>query len=214
MNKEEWIPITKLGRLVKEGKITSMSDALHRGLPLREPEIVDTLLPDIEEQVINVNLVQRMTDSGRRVKFLVFAVVGNRNGFVGIGKAKTKETRQSIIKAVRNAKINLIEVTRGCGSWECRCGMPHTVPCEVTGKSGSVKVVIKPAPRGVGIVSGGIIKPILELAGIKDAWTFTKGKTRTTINFGNAAFECLRRTSLIKIQDEFIPKLGVKTGSV
>ncbi|MCD6461184.1 MAG: 30S ribosomal protein S5, partial [Thermoplasmata archaeon] len=87
----EWEPKTKLGRLVREGKIDNIHDALHSGLPLREPEIVDVLLPEMEDVVLDVNMVQRMTDSGRRVRFSVTVAVGNGDGYVGVGSAKGQE---------------------------------------------------------------------------------------------------------------------------
>ena len=87
----EWTPKTKLGKLVQQGKITTMSDAFKTRLQLREPEIVDILLPDMEDNVLDVNMVQRMTDSGRRVKFSVTCVVGNNDGFVGLARLKGKD---------------------------------------------------------------------------------------------------------------------------
>ncbi|HEC32377.1 MAG TPA: 30S ribosomal protein S5, partial [Deltaproteobacteria bacterium] len=143
----EWEPKTKLGRLVRSGKITTMHDALKTGLPLREPEIVDVLLPDLEDEVLDVNMVQRMTDSGRRVKFVITVAVGNKDGYVGLAQAKGKEVGASIRKAIENAKLQIIEIRRGCGSWECGCGQPHTVPFVITGKSGSVEITLRPAPR-------------------------------------------------------------------
>jgi small subunit ribosomal protein S5 len=208
----EWEPQTRLGRMVKAQKISSMSKALRSGLVLREPEIVDFLLPNLEEKVIDINLVQRMTDSGRKVSFLVVAVVGNRDGFVGLGETKAKETRLSIVKAAREAKLNLIEVTRGCGSWECGCGTPHSFPFKVKGKSGSTEVTFKPAPRGVGLVVGEVIRPILELAGIKDVWAFSKGRTRTTINYAKAAFDALKQTSQLRVSAKQIKLLSIKRG--
>ena len=71
MSDEEWIPKTRLGKMVKNGEITSMSQALKSGMPIKEVEIVDALLPDMYDEVLDVNMVQRMTDSGRRVKFRV-----------------------------------------------------------------------------------------------------------------------------------------------
>jgi len=70
----DWMPKTRLGKLVVEGKITTMTEALQTGLPLREPEVVDILLPDLADEVLDVNMVQRMTDSGRRVKFAISSV--------------------------------------------------------------------------------------------------------------------------------------------
>jgi len=211
---EDWVPKTRLGKLVSNGEITSMSAALKSGLPLREVEIVDMLLPDIEDEVIDVNMVQRMTDSGRRTKFRIVVVVGNKNGFVGIGQAKGKEVGISIRKGVDKAKLNLIEVNRGCGSWECGCGTPHTLPFKVEGKCGSVRIMLKPAPRGLGLSVGNVAKTVLRLAGIEDAWGFTKGSTRTTINYAMAVYEALKNTSIHKTPDEMKTNLHIVSGSV
>lgn len=210
----EWIPKTVLGKAVKEGKIKTMSEALKLKLPLREPEIVDILLPNLEEQVLDVNMVQRMTDSGRRVKFGITVVVGNSNGFVGLGHAKGSEVGPSIRKAIDNAKLHVIEVRRGCGSWECGCWSPHSLPFAVTGKSSSTVVTLKPAPKGVSLAAGETAKHILRLAGIKDIWVSTKGQTRTTINFAKATFDALRKTAWTKVMKEQIEKLKIASGSV
>ena len=127
----DWVPKTRLGQMVLNGEITTMSDALATKLPLREPEIVDILLPDLKDEVIDLNMVQRMTDSGRRVRFAVTCIVGNGDGFIGIGRAKGKEVGPSIKKAIDNAKLNMIEIKRGCGSWQCGCGQAHSLPFEV-----------------------------------------------------------------------------------
>jgi len=208
-----WTPKTKLGRMVKNGQITNISDALKSGLPLREPEIVDLLLPDLKDEVIDVNMVQRMTDSGRRVKFVITVAVGNSDGFIGFGQAKGKEVGSSIRKAIENAKLNLIEIRRGCGSWECGCGTPHTVPFSVTGKSGSVEVTLKPAPRGISLATGNVAKKILALAGIKDCWAFTKGKTKTTVNYAKAVFNALVKNAEMRIMQDAIKKVGIISGN-
>jgi small subunit ribosomal protein S5 len=199
-----WEPKTRLGKLVVEGKITNMSQALRSNLPLREAEIVDALLPDIQEEVIDVRMVQRMTDSGRRTKFSVVVAVGNGDGYVGVGMAKAKETGMAIRKAIVYAKLNLIEVKRGCGSWECGCGMPHSVPFKVTGKAGSVRVTLKPAPKGVGLAVGDVAKTILRLAGIKDVWGFTTGHTKTTVNYAMATFDALKQTSIVRVNSRLV----------
>ncbi|MGQ0535982.1 MAG: 30S ribosomal protein S5 [Methanobacteriota archaeon] len=210
----DWEPKTELGRKVKSGEITTMSQALRSRLPLREAAIVDILLPTCEDDVIDVNMVQRMTDSGRRVRFRVTAVVGNRDGFVGIGMTKGKEVGPAIRKAIDAAKLNLIEIRRGCGSWECGCYTPHTVPFEVTGKMASSTITLKPAPRGVGLAVGDVAKQVLQLAGIKDVWCLTNGQTRTTINFARATFDALLRTSQVRVRDEDKEKLKILEGSV
>ncbi len=195
---EGWIPKTRLGRLISEGKITTFDDAVATGFPIKEPEIIDSLLSELTDEVLDINMVQRMTDSGRRVKFRAAVAIGNREGYVGFAEGKDLQAGPAIRKAIEIAKLNLIKVQRGCGSWECGCGEAHTVPYIVKGKAGSVTVELKPAPRGVGIASGGTAKKVLELAGIKDVWTRSSGQTRTTINFASATFEALKGTTTIR----------------
>ncbi len=207
-----WEPKTKLGRLVKAGEVKNVTDALKTGLPIREPEIIDTLIPDLSDEVIDVNMVQRMTDSGRRVKFVITVAVGNNDGYIGLAQAKGKEVGSSIRKAIDRAKLNLIEIRRGCGSWECGCGKAHTVPFNVDGKSGSVRVTLKPAPQGVGLAVGDVAKKILTLAGIQDCWAFTKGKTRTTVNYAKAVFNALEKNIEMRVLSEEIKKVGIITG--
>ena len=210
----EWVPMTKLGQMVASGEITTMHEALRTGLPLREAEIVDLLLPNMEDEVLDVNMVQRMTDSGRRVRFSITVVVGNRDGYVGLGQFKGKEVGPSIRKAISNAKVNIIEVKRGCGSWECGCGTPHTIPFQVEGKSSSVDVVLKPAPRGVGLAVGEVAKHILRLAGFEDVWGFTSGQTRTTVNYAKAVFAALEQMREIRVRQGQATALGIREGSV
>lgn len=196
---EEWVPLTGLGRKVAAGEITSIDEVLASGRPIKEPQIVDLLVPDLEDEVLDINMVQRMTDSGRRVKFRTVVVVGNRNGYVGFGQGKDAQVGNAIQKAITNAKLNLIKVSRGCGSWECGCETAHSIPIEVTGKAGSVRVTLKPSPQGIGLVTGDIPKKVLQLAGIKDVWAFNRGQTRTTINYAKATFEALRQTNIVRI---------------
>ncbi len=210
----EWVPKTKLGRLVKSGEIKTMKSALKSGLPIREPEIADVLIGEINDEVIDVNMVQRMTDSGRRIKFVITVAVGNNDGFVGIGQAKGKEVGSSIRKAIDDAKLNIIEIRRGCGSWECGCRKPHTVPYAVTGKSGSVEITLKPAPRGIGLATGGVAKKILTLAGIEDCWAFTSGKTKTTVNYAKAVFNALEQNIEMRIMPNEIKSIGIISGSI
>jgi len=195
---EEWIPLTGLGRRVAAGEVTSIDEVLASGRPIKEPQIVDVLLPDLEDEVLDINMVQRMTDSGRRVKFRTTVVVGNRNGYVGFGQGKDVQVGNAIQKAIADAKLNLIKVSRGCGSWECGCDAAHSIPFEVTGKAGSVRVTLNARPS-IGLVTGDIPKKVLALAGIKDVWAFNRGETRTTINYAKATFEALRKTNMVRI---------------
>jgi small subunit ribosomal protein S5 len=196
--KEEWVPLTGLGKMVASGEITSIDQVLESGRPIKEPQIVDAFLPDLEDEVLDITMVQRMTDSGRRVKFRAVVVVGNRNGYIGFGQGKDAQVGDAIKKAIADAKTRVIKVHRGCGSWECGCNLTHSIPMEVEGAAGSVRVTLKPAPQGIGLVTGNISKKVLELAGIRDAWTFSRGQTRTTINFAKATFNALKATSMIR----------------
>ncbi len=180
--------------MVKEGRISSIKEIFDQNLIIREPEIVDYLLPNLKHEVLDVTIVQKQTDAGEVSKFRVVVVIGNFDGYVGLGVGKAKQIRQAIDKALREAKLNITPVRRGCGSWVCSCTDPHSVPFKVEGKSGSVKIMLVPAPKGTGLVAGDVAKVILRYAGISDVWTWSKGETRTTINFAYATFDALRRT--------------------
>jgi small subunit ribosomal protein S5 len=199
---EQWVPKTRLGKLVQEGKITSIEEVFTEGLPIKEPQIVDALIPEIKEEVINISLVQKQTDAGEKSRFKAIVAVGNREGYIGLGSGKASQVRTAIEKGAAEARLNLIPVRRGCGSWECGCGKPHSVPFQVEGKCGGVKVVIVPGPRGLGIVASEVAKVILGLAGIKDCWTRSYGSTRTVPSLAYAIFDALKKTySLITPTD-------------
>ncbi|MFC2174945.1 30S ribosomal protein S5 [archaeon] len=188
----EWVPKTRTGKLVLSKDITSIEQIYERNLPILEPEIIDMLVPDLQEEVLNVKAVQRTTDSGRKRSFLVTAAVGNKSGYVGVGTGRGLNVRPAIQKAVEHAKLNVISIRQGCGSWECGCGRGHSVPYKSDGKCGSVRMTLIPAPKGTGIVAGGSAKKVLELAGIQDVWTKTKGDTRTVFNFAAATLDALK----------------------
>lgn len=209
----DWTPKTKLGRMVMQGEITTIGDALATGLPFREPEVVDILLPEMEDEVLDVNMVQRMTDSGRRVNFVITCVVGNQDGFVGLGRSRGREVGPAIRRAIDDAKIHIIQVKRGCGSWECGCYRSHSLPYKVVGKSGSVEVTLKPAPQGVGLAVGDVAKSVLRLGGLSDVWGAARGHTKTTVNYAVAAFEALKATARVKVRAEDAERLKIKAGA-
>ncbi|NAZ25664.1 30S ribosomal protein S5 [Thermofilum sp.] len=190
----EWQPRTLLGKMVLEGKIKSIDEIFAKNIPIKEVEIIDTLLPDLKSEVISVGFVQRQTDSGEVSQYQVTVVVGNENGYVGVGMGKSRQIGVAIEKATRRAKLNIIPVRRGCGSWECLCGKPHSIPYKVEGKAGSVKIELIPAPRGVGIVASDVAKTVLRLAGISDVWSRSYGETRTTHNMAKAVYNALKKT--------------------
>jgi len=199
---DEWVPVTSVGRMVKEGQITSIEDLFQLALPIKEPQIIDILLPNLQEEVIDINLVQKQTDAGEKSRFKATVIVGNGDGYVGIGEGKAPEIGPAIRKAILRGKLNITPIRRGCGSWECGCKDPHSVPFKVEGKAGSVRVTLLPAPKGVGLVTADTIKVVLRLAGIHDVWSRTRGHTRTTLNFAYAVYDALKKTySIMTPQD-------------
>jgi small subunit ribosomal protein S5 len=187
-----WVPRTKLGKLVNEGKVTSLGEIFKSGQRVREAEIVKKLLPELRNEVVGVSVVQKQTDAGELTRFMAVVAVGNGAGWFGVGKGKAMQTREAIDKATNNALLNIIPVKLGCGSWECRCGTPHSVPYRIRGKAGSVTVEILPGPRSLGLVAGPALKNLLQLAGVKDAWIRTFGSTNTMSSLANAVYDAFR----------------------
>jgi small subunit ribosomal protein S5 len=190
---QPWLPKTRLGALVAEGKITSLAEIFESGQKIKEAEIIRQLAPDMKTNVVSVGIVQKQTDAGEVTKFAAVVAVGNEAGWFGVGRGKAVQMRNAIDKATNDAFLNVIPVKLGCGSWECRDGRPHSVPFRVTGKGGSVRVEIIPAPRGLGLVAGETVRNLLTLAGIKDAWTRTYGSTSTSSSIANAVYDALKR---------------------
>jgi small subunit ribosomal protein S5 len=194
-----WTPKTRVGVLIREGKIKSIDEIFSEGLSIQEPEVVDLLLPDLQQEVIGINLVQRQTDAGEKSRFKAVVAVGNLNGYVGIGQGRARQVRAAIEKAVQDAKVNITPVRRGCGSWECNCKQLHSLPFKVSGKCGGVYVELLPGPRGLGLVAGDVAKVILKLAGVKDCWTKVRGSTRTTTSLALATFNALMSTYKLNV---------------
>lgn len=136
--------------------------------------------------------VQKQTQAGQRTRFKAIIAVGDQNGHVGLGVKCSKEVATAIRGAIILAKLSILPVRRGY--WGNKIGAPHTVPCKVTGKCGSVTVRLIPAPRGTGLVSAPVPKKLLTMAGIKDCWTCSKGCTGTLGNFAKATFEAMAQT--------------------
>ena len=189
-----WIPKTDLGKKVVSGEIDSMEKILSNGLRIQEAGIVKKLLPDLNTEVIDVGIIQKMTPNGQSTRFKALVAAGNENGWLGIGMGKSKQMRIAIEKANNAAYLNVSPVKLGCGSWECRCEEKHSIPYKVSGRGGSVTIEILPAPRGLGLVAGTKIRNLLKLAGIKDAWTTAKGSTSTMNSTSKAVLQCLRHT--------------------
>ena len=201
---ETWVPRTKLGKMIIGGQISSMEELFMEGLKIREPEIVDTLLPDLQEEVINIGLVQKQSDAGEKSQFRAIVVVGNKDGYVGLGSGKGKQVRSAIEKAAIDARLNINPVRRGCGSWECGCGKHHSLPFQVRGECGGVEIVLIPGPRGLGTVASEGAKIILGLAGVKDCWTKSFGSTRTVPSFAYAVFDALKKTYQLVTPNDWV----------
>lgn len=190
---EKWVPATKLGRLVQQGKIKSLEQIYLFSLPVKEYQIVDYFLGTaLKDEVMKIMPVQKQTRAGQRTRFKAFVVVGDYNGHVGLGVKCAKEVATAIRGAIILAKTACIPVRRGY--WGNRIGKVHTVPMKVTGSCGSVTVRLVPAPRGAGIVAARTPKKVLQMAGIEDCYTCSRGSTKTLGNFVKATFYALSQT--------------------
>merc|ERR1712127_416178 len=161
---KEWVPVTKLGRLVKDGKIGSIEDIYLHALPIKEYQIIDVFFQpgSLKDEVMKIHPVQKMTSAGQRNRFVCYVLVGDQNGHIGLGSKCAKEVATAIRGGIIAAKMALIPVRRGY--WGNRLGAPHTVPMKCAGKSGSVRIRLVPAPRGSGVVGSPTMKKILQFA--------------------------------------------------
>ncbi len=224
---EKWKPKTLMGKKVKEGTVTNVNDFLDRGEKILEPEIIDALFPDLQNDLLLIGQAkgkfgggqrrvfrqtQKKTNEGNKPHFGTLAVVGNGNGYVGIGYGKSRETVPAREKAVRKAKLNLMKIRRGCGSWQCYCKEAHSLPYKIEGKCGSVSITLRPAPKGTGLRADREVAKILKLAGIRDIWSKSLGQTRTKINLINATMDALQKNMQTKIKPQEREALGVVDG--
>lgn len=186
------MPVTKLGRLVKANKIRSIEEIYLHSLPVKEAEIVEFFLKDLEDEVMKIMPVQKQTSAGQRTRFKAFVAVGDKDGHVGLGVKCASEVANAIRGALTLAKLSVVPVRRGF--WGIRVGKPHTVANKLTGKCGSVRVRLIPAPRGTGVVAAPATKKLLTMAGVQDCYTSSRGHTRTMGNFIKACFFALRKS--------------------
>lgn len=227
MDLSDWNPKTEIGKKVKSGEINSMDQILNTGQRIFEEKIVEALLPGLEQELLFIGQskgkfgggakrifrqTQKKTPEGNKPSFACFAVVGNNNGYVGGGFGKSKDTVPAREKAIRMAKLNVFKVRRGCGSWQCHCGKPHSIPFAVKAKCGSVEIELLPAPRGKGLIIEEECAKILRLAGIQDVWSKTQGQTKVKTNLIDACVAALKQLMLFKISEESAQQVGSTEG--
>ncbi len=223
-----WTPKTDLGKRVKGGEFSDINQVIDAGKKIKETEIIDALLPGMETDLLLIGQskgkfgggkrrifrqTQKKTQEGNKPHFLALAVVGNRDGYVGLGAGKAKETVPAREKAYRKAKLSIIKIRRGCGSWQCGCKTGHSIPFKVSGKCGSIEIVFMPAPKGTGLKAEKECQKILRLAGITDIWSKTRGTTTTKLNVMYACFDALKKLMDTKIKSEDYEKMGIVEGN-
>lgn len=228
-DKEAWKPKTEMGKKIKAGEITDIDEILDNGLTILEAEITDSLLPNINTELLLIGQskgkfgggqrrifkqTQKKTKEGNKPHFAIYACVGDNNGHIGLGYGKSKETVPAREKALRRAKLNVIKVRRGCGSWQCGCKEAHTIPFAVKGKCGSCIMELIPAPKGTGLRIESECQKVLSLAGIKDVWSKTKGQTKTKINLITACFNALKNLVAMKVASKYFEELGIVEGKI
>ena len=212
---ESWASKTEIGSKVRSKEITDIDLILNSGIKIIEPEISESLL-ELGTELLLVGQskgkfgggqrrvfrpTQKKTREGNKIAFSTICIAGDQDGHIGIGFGKAKETVPAREKATRQAKLNIFKIRRGCGSWECNCAEPHTVPFEVEGKCGSVIVRLMPAPKGKGLCVESEIAKILAFAGIKDCWSKTFGQTKNRVNLIKAAEKALKKLSTTKVRE-------------
>ncbi len=224
---EGWAPKTSLGKRVKAGEIRDIDGVLDSGMPIMEDEIVDILLPNLESELLMIGQskgkfgggsrrifrqTQKKTPEGNKPSFCCMAVVGNGDGYVGVGYGKSKDTVPAREKAIRNAKLALFKIRRGAGSWEDATTEPHSIPFAVEGKCGSVKIQLLPAPKGKGLIVEQECAKILRLAGIKNVYSKTFGRTRTKTNLIVACIDALHKLNEFKPRERGMKAVAMIEG--
>ena len=155
---------------------------------------------EFKETVVAINRVAKVVKGGRTFRFSAVVVVGDQNGHVGIGNGKASEVPDAIRKAIEEAKKNVVEVPI----------VGTTIPHEFIGEFGSAKVMLKPAAEGTGVIAGGSVRPVLELAGYKDIRTKVIG----TNNPRNVVYATIEALKSMQTAEQVAKKRGKKVSEI
>ena len=162
--------------------------------------MIDAEKLDLTEKVITINRVAKVVKGGRTFRFSAVVVVGDENGHVGVGNGKAAEVPDAIKKAIEDAKKNLVTVPI----------VGTTIPHEYVGQFGSANVLLKPAAEGTGIIAGGSVRPVIELAGYKDIRTKVIG----TNNPRNVVYATLNGLTNMRTVEQVAEKRGKKVSDI
>ena len=155
---------------------------------------------ELKEKVVSVNRVAKVVKGGRTFRFSVLVVVGDENGRIGVGTGKSAEVPEAIKKATEDARKNLVKVSLVNG----------TLPHEFTTNFGSSKIILKPAVEGTGVIAGGAVRPVLELAGVKNVTAKTLGSR----NSRNVVYATLKALKAMRTPEEVAALRGKKVEEI